>query len=438
MKKIIVMLALAVLAVADAPAQQAQQASGPGTYRLTLEDCLDYAMGNSYTRQSMELSVRSAEITLDQSKMERLPNLSASASENYSHSKDTEGSWSGSYGVSTGVTLFSGGAVNNAIKQNKLQAGQAAVRGAQYDNTLTMNVMSSFFSILGYEELLRYQEALISESQAQVNDGAVRLDKGTILRSDYLMLESQLASNMNSIEDTKISLKNELINLKGLLSMDLASDLRVVNPDTTAFESMAVIPDMDYYLERARATLPDLELLDYGVEIAETTLKLSKASLFPTLSVSGGLSTGHSRNFQNWGTQVGDRFSQSAGISLSIPIFTRNKTRSNIEKSKISLQQAELDRKQGEMDIQQTLIQSFHNVESALNSYRMLTTREEAYRETLRVYNEQYKAGQVKPVDLLQQQNNYISVMYDYVQGKYGFMLRRKMLDVYMGLEIMM
>ena len=426
MRKIFVILALGAMAATGASAQQ-------GAYRFTLEECLKYAMGNNLTRQSMELSVQAAEITLDQSKLERLPNLTGSASENVGNN----GAISGSYGVSTGVTLFNGGSINNTIKQGELQTGQAEARTAQYDNTLSMNIMSSYFSILGYEELMRYQQSLIAASAEQVRDGRVRFENETILRSDYLMLESQHASNLNSIEDTRIDLQNELLNLKNLLSMDLGADLMVVNPDTTAFETMTVLPLFNDYVERSTATLPDLELLDYGVSLAETSLKLSKASLYPSLSLSAGLSTGHTR-FDNWGTQVKDRFSKSAGISLSIPIFNRSRTRSTVRRSEISLQQAEIERMQGETEIRQTLIESYHNAESALNSYRTLVSREEAYRETLRVYNELFRVGEVKPVELLQQQNNYINVMYDYVQSKYGFMLRRKMLDVYMGMEITM
>ena len=426
MRKIFVILALGAMAATGVSAQQ-------GAYRFTLEECLKYAMGNNLTRQSMELSVQAAEITLDQSKLERLPNLTGSASENVGNN----GAISGSYGVSTGVTLFNGGSINNTIKQGELQTGQAEARTAQYDNTLSMNIMSSYFSILGYEELMRYQQSLIAASAEQVRDGRVRFENETILRSDYLMLESQHASNLNSIEDTRIDLQNELLNLKNLLSMDLGADLMVVNPDTTAFETMTVLPLFNDYVERSTATLPDLELLDYGVSLAETSLKLSKASLYPSLSLSAGLSTGHTR-FDNWGTQVKDRFSKSAGISLSIPIFNRSRTRSTVRRSEISLQQAEIERMQGETEIRQTLIESYHNAESALNSYRTLVSREEAYRETLRVYNELFRVGEVKPVELLQQQNNYINVMYDYVQSKYGFMLRRKMLDVYMGMEITM
>jgi outer membrane protein TolC len=49
-----------------------------------------------------------------------------------------------------------------------------------------------------------------------------------------------------------------------------------------------------------------------------------------------------------------------------------------------------------------------------------------------------FEQGAITAVELLQQQNNYISAMNDYVQSKYGFMLKRKVLDVYMGEPVRM
>lgn len=429
----------------------AQQQTRPGIFRFTLEDCLEYATGNSYVREQMELGRRSLELTYDQSKMERLPDLSASAGESFSHSPTTTtttttgatvtsgGSrWSESYNLSTGVTLYQGGTLNNTIERNKLLAGESGVRMAQYDNTLAINIMNSYFSIVGYEELLKYQQSLISESEEQVVQGRIRLAAGTILPSDYLLLESQLATNRNNISDTNINLENELLTLKTLLSMDIDSRLEIASPDTAAIVTMAVIPREAYYLERAVATMPDFELLDYSVQIAEKSLDIAKGAFFPALGLSGGLSTGGSWRSDDYGRQIKDRFTQTAGLSLSVPIFTNRRNRTNVAKSRISLQQAELDRKQSELDLQQTLIQSYRNVEGALNQYRTLGVRENAYRETFRVYNELFDAGSITAVDLLQQQNNYINVMYDYVRSKYNFMLRRKILDVYMGIPITM
>ncbi|MDR1763156.1 MAG: TolC family protein, partial [Dysgonamonadaceae bacterium] len=97
-------------------------------HRFTLEDCLDYAFGNNYNLQSMRLSERSAESAYQQSKMERLPSLSASASESLSDSKGADASISGSYGVSASMTLYQGGTITNTIEQNKLKLEQSALQ----------------------------------------------------------------------------------------------------------------------------------------------------------------------------------------------------------------------------------------------------------------------------------------------------------------------
>ena len=250
---------------------------------------------------------------------------------------------------------------------------------------------------------------------------------GTILESDLLMLQAQLAQNRNSVAQTEIDLRNELLNLKDLMSMPLDTELSLSAPDTT----MMVLPDEADFVTRAERALPDLQLLNYGVEVAKSSLKIARSGYYPSLSLSGGLSTGHSDDFNRWGSQVEDRFSQSAGVSLSVPIFTRGRTRTSVGRSKIALQQAELDRMQGEMDVRRSLIQNYSDALSAQHDYETQTVRENAYLRALEVARAQYTAHTIKPVDLLQQENNYINVMYQFVQSKYGFLLRRKILDVY-------
>jgi outer membrane protein len=410
---------LAIFVATAAGAQQPLQ--------FTLDDCLNYAMGNSYVRKQMVLSERAAELDLRQSRMERLPSLSASAGENLSHQTGERRTVGGSYGVSAGMTLFQGGAINEGVRQDKLAAAQAEVRTAQWDNTLAINILSSYFAILGYEELQRNQASLIAVGERQVSDAEAQRKVGTILESDLLMLRAQLAQNRNSVAQTEIDLRNELLNLKGLMSMPLEMGLTLAAPDTT----MVALPAETDFVARAEKALPDLELLYYGVEVAKSSLKIARAGYYPSLSLSGGLNSGHSDDFNRWGRQVEDRFSQSAGVSLSVPIFSRGRVRTGVGRSKIALQQAELEHRQGVIDVRRSLIGSYSDALAAQYDYQTQAEREGAYRSALEVARAQYDARTIKPVDLLRQENDYINVMYQFVQSKYGFLLRRKILDVY-------
>jgi len=157
----------------------------------------------------------------------------------------------------------------------------------------------------------------------------------------------------------------------------------------------------------------------------------------PTVSLHGSVGTGHN-NFDGLGNQLNSRFNQQIGVTLSIPVYDNSRTKSKVTQSRIALQQAELDRKQNELDIEQTVVTEYQNVISAYNKYLTTNTRQNAYSKTFDVYRAQFNHGAITTVDLLQQQNNYISALNDYIQSKYEFILRRKILDVYMGNQIIL
>ena len=150
MSKIKSVLALAFVACVMLPAV-AQESHN---YRFSLEDCLRFATANSLERKSMELTGESLETTYEQSKRQRLPNLSASVGQNFSNN---ENGWStsGNVGIGSSVTIYQGGNINNTIEQNRLSMERNAVQLERYDDQLTTQILQSFLTILGNQELVK-------------------------------------------------------------------------------------------------------------------------------------------------------------------------------------------------------------------------------------------------------------------------------------------
>lgn len=317
-------------------------------------------------------------------------------------------------------------------------AEQAYLKTTQYDNELTIQILQAFLTALGNEELLKYQQTLVQASEEQVLQGKKRFDVGEILESDYLLLESQWATDKNNIVETTINRDNSLLALKTLLSIDPLRPLEIIYPDEDAVERMNLLPGEEYALERSLISMPDMQISQYNVEIAEAGLKISKAGYTPTISLNGSLGTGHANDFVAYGSQLSDRFNAQIGISVSIPIFDKGRTRSNVTQSKITLQQAELEQKYTELTFRQNILQEYRNVVSAESKYEASKVKENAYSSSFAAYRTKYEVGSITTVELLQQQNNYVSAMNEYIQNKYGFILKRKMLDVYMGEKITM
>jgi outer membrane protein len=413
------------------------QTMDSAVYCFTLEDCLDYAFGKNYNLQSIRLTEEARKEAYEQSKMERLPSVNASLGENLNQSDGSDASLGGNYGLNASLTLYQGGNIGSAIEQNKLRKEQSSYQTSQYENSLTIRILQAFLTVLGNEELLKYQDAVIRASEEQWKQGKDQFLFGKILESDYLLLEAQCANDKNNALNTQISRDNSLLTLKGLLSMPATDNLQIIYPDTSAIAAMSILPPLDEVVEQTWQTLPDIRINQYNVDLAQIDLKMAKANYLPTVSLHGSIGTGHS-GFADFGSQLSNRLNEQVGITLSIPIYDNNRTKSKVAQNRIALQQAELDKKQTELDIRQTIVNEYRNVVAAYDKYRTTDVRQNAYSKTFDVYRAQFRVGSITAVDLLQQQNNYISALNDYIQSKYEFILKRKIIDVYQGLQIKM
>ena len=429
MKKIL-LIVLALSAIVPVRAQEAK------SYRFTLEDCLRFAVANSYERKTMELSGTSLETTYEQSKMQRLPNLNASAGQNISNNAN---GWSSSGNLSLGssITIYQGGSINNTIEQNRLQVERQDIQMERYDDQTTLQILQSFLTILGNQELLNYQQEVLKTSGEQYKQGQTRYQVGAILESDLLLLEAQYYSDSNNVVDTRINIENNLLDLKVLLSMEPTDQLDIVTPNTDHLDLlMASLPTEEEAVQRAMAYLPDLRISDYDIQIAKKSVDLAKGNYLPSITANANVGVGV-LNFDGSGMNSWiNTPTESAGISVSVPIFNRGATKANVKKSKIALEQAQLDYEQTQLASRQTVVQAYRNVVSSFNAYRVSKVKENAYSKSFDAYNTQFRYGTITAVDLLQQQNNYLNALNSYIQNKYSLLMKRKILDVYMGEEV--
>jgi outer membrane protein len=406
------------------------------SYQFTLEDCIRFAFANSYERKSMQLTGKSLEATYEQSKLQRLPNLSASFGQNISNN---ENGWSssGNVGVGTSVTIYQGGQINNTIEQNRLNLERNEVQMERYDNQTIAQILQSFLTILGNQERLKYLLDVLKTSGEQLRQGQSKYQVGLILESDYLLLEAQYYSDSNNVVDTRINIENNLLDLKVLLSMDPTDQLEIISPDTDNLDELkASLPSEEEALSLAMAYMPDIRMGDYDIKIAEKSVSMAKGNYLPSISANANIGMGvfsfDGTGMKQWCSKP----TESAGISVNIPIFNRGATKANVKKSQIALEQSRLDYEQTQLAVRQTVVQAYRDVISAYNAFKVSEVKENAYNKSFDAYNIQYRYGKITTVELLQQQNNYLNALNTYLQNKYSLLMKRKILDIYMGKSI--
>ena len=403
------------------------------SYRFTLEECLRFAFANSYERQSMELSTESQQVSYEQSKLQAVPSVNASLGENMSINS---GGWSAQGNASLGAsaTLYQGGNIRRTIEQNRLNVERSEAQVEYYDNQLTTQILQNFLTVLGNQELLKYQLEVMNTSREQLKQGQARYQAGSILESDFLMLEAQYYSDSNNVVDTRIGIDNNILDLKILLSMEPTDVLEIVIPDTENLDELYTsLPTEAEVIDQAVDYLPNLKMSEFDIQLAQNSVGMAKGNYLPSIGASANVGMGLFPLSSNGMSQWYSTPSGSVGVSVSVPIYSRGQLKANLKKSEISLQQAELDHQQSQLTVRQTVAQAYRNVVSAYNAYKVSGTKEEAYRKNFAAYNLQYQFGSITTVELLQQQNNYLNALNSYIQNKYSLLLKRKVLDVYTG-----
>ena len=404
-------------------------------YQFSLEDCLRFAFANSYERKNMELSSESQQVSYEQSKQSKLPSVSASASETYTHNSNGS-SVTGNVGIGAQVVIYQGGNINNTIEQNRLNMERSEMQLQQYDNQLSVQILQTFLTAISNNELLEYQEEILNSSRAQMEQGRERYKVGSILESDILLLEAQYISDSCNVIETRINRDNSILSLKVLLSMDPLDNLQIIQPSTESLKDLAsTMPTEEVAIDMALEAYPSLKLSEYDILLAENNISMAGSGYKPSLTASASIGTGHI-DFDNFGQQLSDRFNQSAGLTLSIPIYSRGQNKTNVKKSKIALEQARLEHEQTQLDVRQTVSLAYRNVVSAYNTFKASELKENAYSKSFEAYEVQFQYGKITAVELLQQQNNYLNALNTYIRNKYTLVLQRKILDVYMGIEI--
>ena len=93
--------------------------------RWTLPECIDTALANNRNIKKQKLNYKSGEISYNQAKANRLPNLNASLGQNFNFGRSlaadntyqNSNSQNTSFSLSSGVTLFNGFRMKNSPRK---------------------------------------------------------------------------------------------------------------------------------------------------------------------------------------------------------------------------------------------------------------------------------------------------------------------------------
>jgi outer membrane protein len=438
MKKIPVILALLV-----AMAHPYSLAQEP----WSLERCIDYAVSHNITIEQYRLRTESQAIQLETSKYSRLPDLNASAGENFSFGRGltadntytNTNTSSTSFSVGTSVPLFTGFQIPNQIKLNRLNLEAATADLEKAKNDIRTQVAQEYVQALYNMEMLDVACRQISIDSAQVERLQALLDAGRASRAELSQQQATLAQSRLTVTQAENNLRLAILSLSQLLELPTPEGFTIVRPDTVPTlrtdNGSVAAPDAIFAL--ALTSRPEIQADQLRLRAADHSIKIAQAGLYPTLSFSAGLGTNYyttsGYKADGFGTQLKNNFSQYLGFNLSIPIFNRFQTRNGIRSAKLERINQQFTLDQTKKTLYKEIQTAWYNTLAAQQKLSASNEARRASQDAFALVQAKYEQGKATITEFNEAKNNYLKTESDLTQARYEYLYQTALLKFYSG-----
>lgn len=404
----------------------------------TLGECLDYALENNIQlRQSRNDYLSGVEDTKE-AKAALFPSLAASVTQGYTNYPSSNAadrnSYTGTYGLNAGMTLYEGGKLRTAVKQQQVQNRIDALAVEESANDIRIAIVQAYMQCLYAAEAVTVNCSTAEASKARRDRAEAMWQAGSISKVDFAQLESQYVSDEYQVVVARTSLDNYKLQLKQLLELDITEEMNLAAPAIQESEVLSALPAKAEIYATALDAMPEIKRGELGVESAELGIKQARAGFFPSVSLSAGIGTGHMSGggFES-GSQVWNRFNENIGISVSIPIFSNRKNRTAVNKARIAVSNSYLERQNLEKQLLREVESAYLDAVSAQSQYTAAREKQRYAQQSYDLTDEQFRVGMKNTVELITAQNELTAARQELLQAKYMALLGIELLDIYQG-----
>lgn len=444
----------------------------------SLQDCIDYALENNISLKQSELQIEILQNNLTQTKWNRLPNLNASASHNYNIGRTIDpftntfidrNIQSNAFSLTSGVTLYSGGRINNSIKQTQTAYDASSEGQEALKNQISLSVATAYLQIIQAEENLKLADAQVEITEAQLERARKLVSSGLDNKAIVYGLEAQLANDRVQSINAQNQIQLAYNNMLNLLQIDNNTpfEIKLIDIDTLpeyTEESIASIYDL------AIQNMPEVKQAELSVLESQLSQKVVGASRYPTLSAYGNLNTVYSETGielaevstqlttigytkttneevlslipvqkyvqSSFGNQLNNNLGRSVGLSLSVPVFNNFRTSTSYENAKLNTEINELNLVQTKNQLRSDITTAYTNMKAAKSRYDAAVLNESAQFNNYDFNQKRFDAGILNSTDLLNAKNMWTQAQNQLINAKYEYVFRIMILEFYKGNDI--
>lgn len=289
--------------------------------------------------------------------------------------------WSQNYHIELTQPIYQGGKIRNNIHKTDLQKQIATLSTANDRAEIKLMLLQQYMNLFSFYKQREVLARNIEESQRRLQDIKRMKREGIVTRNDEIRSELQLTNDQLAYQEAENSIAITSQQLDIFLGLD---ESLLLQPDTTILYQAVALQEYEAYVQLARENFPGMQIARRNTQLAETDIKLTKASYLPTLSLHAGNTLARPLS-----SSMVDLYNNNWNIGLSLSYnlssFYQSKHRMNEAKQMVQLRQ----------NAEEQLMQDIRiNVRSAYIRHKEALERVEALKLSVRQAAENYRIVQ--------------------------------------------
>ncbi len=418
--------------------------------RLSLEECMAYAVEHSTAVGQRANSLASAREDYISAVASALPSVSAGSggSLGFGRSVDPEtntyttvSTFSNSYSISAGLTLFSGFATINGIRAAKVARAMGVENLQLARDEAAMNAMAAYFDVVYYTGAVKIAEDALAASRLNMTKASKNLELGLVSAADVAEIEAQVAADDVSLTEQHNNLSLAEIRLREVMNypqdepLEIDTDVRIDSELTGA--SFAEV--LDYAL----ANNPRVRSAELNSRYSKINYSIAKGRYYPSISAGGGYSTSFYTNLDNaaayasWWHQIKQNRGSSVSVSMSIPIFSGLGRRTSKHRARYSMNNAVLQEEATRRAVESEVAQTYSQMQGYGKQYVQGQKKVKATELAYNGMSQKFAKGLVSAIELQTAANNLQQARSEMLRSRLQYIIKCRMVDYYNGIPLL-
>lgn len=446
----LIYLSLMLLANMTLYSQERAGIDGVQGNKLSLKECMEFALENSAKLEIQKTEVDNARIARRDAILAAFtPSVSAGTNvyNNYGRSVDPQTntyvsttSFSNSYYVSGGITLFNGFEAVNNIRISKTSMQMGIDKETLMKDEICLATMEAFYNVVYYGELSKIVAGQLQTMQESLALIRRQEELGVKSHADIVQAEADVADMEYNLITSRNQYEDALLTLKDVMFWEPGRELEIDWDGVKNQLCPTIEADLSELSEFAVENNPNVLVAKSAMDNAALDLRTAKWKFIPSVSLNGGWSTSYytypgqsgvtSASFRSQFVNNGGEYVQ---VSLSFPIFNGLSRHSNLRKKKNALKRTTAEYNMAKRDIRAEVARAVQDRDGAEAALTQACKRENAQEQAWEVNVKKFGQGLISPIDYRKSSDSYLNAKAERLNAQLKFSLKNSVVRYYNG-----